>query len=95
MHRADCPQLAEAQAHLLPHRFVRHWSDQNQVLYHELEDTQELVRRTSFEHADPVFNKPLTQYVGEALSAAQNVGMHPYWAKLDVDVKRQLEKLLV
>jgi hypothetical protein len=57
-------------------------------------DTEELKRREAFEAADPVYNTLLTAFVRERLSQAQQLGMNPYWEKLDVDVKRQLETLL-
>jgi hypothetical protein len=36
----------------------------------------------------------LTNFVRDRLSQAQQLGMGPYWAKLDADVQRQLEKLM-
>lgn len=56
--------------------------------------TEELKRREAFENADPVYAALLTNFVRDRLSQAQQLGMGPYWAKLDADVQRQLEKLM-
>lgn len=59
-----------------------------------LKGTEELKRREALESADPVYAVLLTNFVRERLSQAQQLGMNPYWAKLDADVQRQLEKLM-
>jgi hypothetical protein len=59
-----------------------------------LKGTEELKRREALESADPVYAVLLTNFVRERLSQAQQLGMGPYWAKLDADVQRQLEKLM-
>lgn len=72
----------------------RHWKDDNPVVYIALQGTQELLRREALERSDPIYAQPLTTYVSSQLGAAQSSGIAPYWARLDADVKRQLERIL-
>ena len=69
-------------------------SQQFSVLMWSPPGTEELKRKEAFESADPVYAALLTDFVRERLSQAQHMGMGPYWAKLDADVQRQLEKLM-
>lgn len=73
---------------------MRHWKDDHAVAFLELQNTQELVRREQLEKSDPIYTQHLATFVSSQLAAGQNVGMGPYWQKLDEDVKRQLQKLL-
>ncbi|KAI5451703.1 hypothetical protein NCC49_001352 [Naganishia albida] len=73
---------------------LHHWKDDHPLTTAELTGTEELKRREALESADPVYAVLLTNFVRERLSQAQQLGMSPYWAKLDADVQRQLEKLM-
>ncbi|GHJ86997.1 hypothetical protein NliqN6_3399 [Naganishia liquefaciens] len=73
---------------------LHHWKDDHPLANAELTGTEELKRKEAFESADPVYAALLTDFVRERLSQAQHMGMGPYWAKLDADVQRQLEKLM-
>ncbi|KAK4688100.1 importin-11, partial [Tremellales sp. Uapishka_1] len=73
---------------------VRHWRDDNPLLWSEIQDTQEGKRRSALEDTDPAFATPLKAYVISVLTQGQNVGLGPYWEKADEGTKKSLTKFL-
>jgi hypothetical protein len=56
--------------------------------------TEELNRRNALEVTDPVYSQKLAPFVADRLTRAQDLGMGPYWEKLDMNVKAMLMKYL-
>jgi len=73
---------------------VRHWKDEHQTLWGEIEDSAEGQRRQTLEDSDPAYGVPLKGYVVQVLTRAGEVGMGPYWDKADAGTKASLEKFL-
>jgi len=56
--------------------------------------TEEYNRRNALSAVDPVFSQTLKAYIAERLTRAQDLGMRPYWDRLDQGVKDSLTKFL-
>lgn len=73
---------------------VRHWRDDHQTQWSELEGSLEQTRRSALEDADPAYSVPLKQYIVEVMQRGGQVGLGVYWDKADEGTKRSLEKFL-
>ena len=73
---------------------VRHWKDDHQTEWAELEGSPEQARREGLESADPAFGVPLKQYIVEVMRRGGEVGLGAYWDRADEGTKRSLEKFL-
>ena len=73
---------------------VRHWKDDHQTEWAELEGSAEQSRRAALEDADPAYGVPLKSYIVEVMNRGGAVGLGGYWDKADEGTKRSLEKFL-
>jgi hypothetical protein len=73
---------------------VRHWKDEHQTLWGEIDGSAEGLRRQTLEDNDQAYAVPLKAYVVQVLTRAGEVGMGPYWDKADAGTKTSLEKFL-
>jgi hypothetical protein len=73
---------------------VRHWKEDHQTQWAEIEGMPEQTRRGALEDADPAYRVPLKSYVVEVLTRAQGVGLREYWEKADAGTRASLEKFL-
>lgn len=73
---------------------VRHWKDDHQMQWSEIDGMPEQSRRAGLEDSDPAYRVPLKTYVVEVLTRAGEVGLGPYWDKADAGTKASLEKFL-
>jgi len=73
---------------------VRHWKEDHQTAWSEIEGMPEQTRRGALEDADPAYRVPLKAYVVETLTRAGEVGLGPYWEKADAGTRASLEKFL-
>lgn len=73
---------------------LRNWQDDNALLSNDLKGTEEHTRRSRLDATDPVYSQTLKSYIADRLTQAQQIGLGPYWERLDQGVKDSLMKFL-